>query len=115
MGGKAVGRLTGNTCVVHLCYMKDRHLTLRLPEELARALARWARARGQPRSEVVREAVTRYLAPPASGPGGRIVAARELALRWPGLPRLEGGEAAEFGEDIDRSRAGLPAAPSPWE
>ena len=95
--------------------MKDRHLTLRLPEDLARALARWARARGQPRSEVVREAVTRYLAPPASGPSGRPVAARDLALRWPSLPRLEAGEAAEFGEDIERSRAGLPAAPSPWE
>ncbi|MEK7668294.1 MAG: CopG family transcriptional regulator, partial [Gemmatimonadota bacterium] len=41
--------------------MKDSHLTLRLPADLARALARWARSRRVPKSQLVREAVTRLL------------------------------------------------------
>jgi predicted transcriptional regulator len=40
----------------------ENQLTLRLPPALGRALARQARARGVPRSQLVREAVARYLA-----------------------------------------------------
>ena len=43
--------------------MNKAHLTLRLPADLARSLARWARVRGVPKSQVAREAVARYLAP----------------------------------------------------
>lgn len=40
----------------------DDQLTFRIPRALARALAREARGRGVPRSLVVREALSRYLA-----------------------------------------------------
>lgn len=42
--------------------MKEDQLTLRLPRELARLLARRARDRGLPKSQVVREAIQAYLA-----------------------------------------------------
>lgn len=41
--------------------MKDQ-LTFRIPRELSRALQRRAKARGVPRSQVVREALSAYLA-----------------------------------------------------
>jgi len=41
--------------------MKDDQVTLRLPRELARSLARTARARGVPKSQLVREALQAYL------------------------------------------------------
>jgi predicted DNA-binding protein len=43
--------------------MKDEQVTLRLPRELARQLARRARELGEPKSHVVREALQKYLAP----------------------------------------------------
>ena len=43
--------------------MKDSHLTLRIPADLARALRLWASAHGVPKSQVARDAVARYLAP----------------------------------------------------
>lgn len=43
--------------------MKDDQLTLRLPRELARQLARRAREQRVKKSEVVREALQSYLAP----------------------------------------------------
>lgn len=50
--------------------MKDSQLTLRLPRDLQRALARRARERGVPKSQVVREALQAYLAaPPETEPG----------------------------------------------
>jgi len=49
--------------------MKDDQVTLRLPRELARRLARRARELGEPKSHVVREALQQYLAPlPAPEP-----------------------------------------------
>lgn len=42
--------------------MKDDQLTLRVPAALARALARRAKARDVPKSQLVREALERYLA-----------------------------------------------------
>jgi predicted DNA-binding protein len=50
--------------------MKEDQLTLRLPRDLARLLARRARERGLPKSQVVREAIQVYLAsasPPVAG------------------------------------------------
>jgi predicted DNA-binding protein len=41
--------------------MKEDQLTLRLPRDLARLLARRARERGLPKSQVVREAIQAYL------------------------------------------------------
>ena len=42
--------------------MKDNQITLRLPATLARKVARYARERGIPKSQVVREAIQIYLA-----------------------------------------------------
>lgn len=95
--------------------MKDSHLTLRLPADLARALARFARGRGVPKSQVAREAVARYLAPSSAAadrPAG--VAARVLAERWNTLPRLTPEEARDFGTDIAAGRSALPPVPEPW-
>jgi hypothetical protein len=94
--------------------MKDSHLTLRLPAALAQALARWARARGVAKSAVAREAVARYLAEPAGEPARRVTG-RELALRWPDIPRLDPADAAEVAAEIERGRTELPVPPPAWE
>ena len=96
--------------------MKDSHLTLRLPAELARALARKARALGVPKSQMAREAVARYLVP-ATAESNRMprVSAREFAARWAPLPRLEPAEADAFAADIAAGREALPAIDIPWE
>ena len=95
--------------------MKNSHLTLRLPADLSRALARWARSRSVPKSQVVREAVASYLAP-ASAPTERPpqVTARAFAERWAALPRLTPQEAADLEADIAVARAALPPVRSPW-
>jgi hypothetical protein len=95
--------------------MKDDHLTLRLPRELARALARWARERGVPKSQLAREAVARYLAP-AETPASprRIVTAAELAGRWAHLPRVSAEEATAFKRDVEVARRALPDPSPPW-
>lgn len=95
--------------------MKDTHITLRLPLELARELAHLARARGVPRSQLVREAVTRQLAAPAAEDTTRRLTAQELATRWPHLPRLTPDEAAELAADVDAGRASLPTVATPWD
>jgi hypothetical protein len=94
--------------------MKDTHLTLRLPLVLARALAKWARDHGLPKSQVAREAVARYLSPPSATRESRRVTALDLAERWPGLPRLTPEEAAAFDADIVASRSVLPPIAPPW-
>jgi predicted transcriptional regulator len=95
--------------------MKDSHLTLRLPADMARALARLARGRRLPKSQLVREAVARYLAP-ASAPAERPpqVTARAFAGRWATLPRLTPDEARDLETDISAARAALPTVRSPW-
>src|ERR1043166_13084 len=97
--------------------MKDSHLTLRLSADLARALARNARAQGVSKSQVARDAVARYLAPTSvvTGRTAASVTARELAARWATLPRLVAEEAESLGADIERGRAEPPAAPATWE
>lgn len=97
--------------------MNDSHLTLRLPADLAWALARWARERGVPKSHVAREAVARYLAPsPSPLPDERRarITARALAARWPSVPRLTAEEAGAFEADIAAGREALPAVRPPW-
>jgi len=95
--------------------MKDSHLTLRLSADLARALARFARGRGVPKSQVAREAVARYLAP-SSAPveQSKGIPATALAQRWRALPRLTPDEARALEADIVSARAGMPPRPSPW-
>jgi len=95
--------------------MKDSHLTLRLPADLARALARWARNRRLPKSQLVREAVAQYLAPstaPAERPPQ--VTARAFAERWAALPRLTPDEARDLEADLAAARAALPPVRTPW-
>ena len=96
--------------------MKDSHLTLRLPAALARALARKARTAGVPKSQLVREAVARYLAPAdALGSSRPPVTARDLAARWPTLPRMAPEDVDDFAADIAAARAALPVPRPPWE
>ena len=96
--------------------MKDSHLTLRLPAELARALARKARALGVPKSQMAREAVARYLMPAAETERfTRQVSAKELAARWRSIPRLSPDETESFARDLDAGRNALPPIRSPWE
>ncbi len=100
--------------------MKDEHLTLRLPRDLARALTRWAREHGVPKSQVVREAVTRYCLPATREPAtletaSPTVTAAAFAVRWAALPRLTPDETTAFEADIDAARRALPGAPDTWE
>lgn len=95
--------------------MKDEHLTLRLPRDLARALSRWAREHGMPKSQVVREAVTRYCLPGVPEMPASTVTAASFVARWAALPRLAPEEAIAFEADIDAARRELPGAPDTWE
>ena len=97
--------------------MKDEHLTVRIPRDLARALARRARERGVPRSHIAREAVLRYLdsAESPASVAARTMSARELAARWGLLPRLTPDEAAGLARDVESARRELPAVRHPWE
>ena len=95
--------------------MKDSHLTLRLPAALARLLSRAARARGIAKSQLVREAVGRYLAPVGDEPPGTAgVTATDLARRRRSWPRLLPAEAEGLGRDIEAARADLPPVPESW-
>ena len=94
--------------------MKDSHLTLRLPADLARALGKWARAHGVPKSQVAREAVIRYLTPAAAARTQTLTAA-DLAGRWALFPRLTPEEAEAFEADIAASRGTLPPVRAAWE
>ena len=95
--------------------MKDAHLTLRLPDELARALARLAREQGHAKSHVVREAVARYVTSRAAPPAARIVRARDVAKAWSEMPRLTAAEATEYSKDLSRARKALAPPKSAWE
>lgn len=95
--------------------MSNTHLTLRLPVELARALARRARDRGVPKSQLAREAVTRYLAGAPNSDAGRPVSGADLAARWAMLPRLTAAEAEHLAADVAMARTVLPPVIPPWE
>ncbi len=96
-------------------YTKDTHLTLRLPLELARVLERRARDRGVPKSLVAREAVALYLGTAPESAAAPPLTARELAVRWPELPRLGAEDAAAMGSDIAEGRAALPDVRDRWD
>ncbi len=95
--------------------MKDAHLTLRLPEVLARALARMARESRTPKSHVVREAVARYVIAGSPAAEARVVTAEDLANRWNNLPHLTVEEAGELEADLRRARKTAPLPAAPWE
>ncbi len=96
--------------------MKDSHLTLRLPADLAAALDRRAGERDLGRSQLVREAVRAYLAGAAATSSAHIMrSGRELAERWAALPRLGHDEAAALGDDIVAARRALPAPEDAWK
>lgn len=88
---------------------------MRLPAELARALARWARDRGVPKSQVAREAVVQYLAPSARLTPRPRTTARELAARWSSLPHLTPEEAGALAADVAAGREALPPVRAPWD
>lgn len=95
--------------------MKDAHLTLRLPDALARELERAAEERGVPKSMVVREAVATYLVTPSARPLPRLMPAAEFLQLWKSRPRLTPDEAAEFAKDIAAARAEVVPPEDPWE
>jgi len=95
--------------------MRDAHLTLRLPADLARALTRKARALGVPKSQMAREAVALYLAPVSAERSVRRLSAKELAARWRSIPRLSAHDAESFARDLEAGRDELPPIRSPWE
>jgi hypothetical protein len=94
--------------------MKDAHLTLRLPEDLARELGRAAEKRGVPKSMVVREAVAQYLGLSPHGTPPRPLSGRELALLWARMPHLTPEEAEAFEKDIELGRQFLLPPDDPW-
>ncbi len=96
--------------------MKESHLSLRLPAALARALAKWAAARGVPKSQVAREAVVRYLSPATGNtPQALSFTAHDLALQWSTLPRLLPEEADALSMDIAAARESLSAPGGSWD
>jgi hypothetical protein len=68
-----------------------------------------------PKSQVVREAVARYLAP-SSTPVERPprVTARAFAEHWAALPQLTPQEAGALEADIQAGRGALPPVRTPW-
>jgi len=95
--------------------MKTEALTLRISADLAKSLRRMAKHKGLPTSQVVREAVARYLSPRAEDTPIRQVTARALAVSWKTLPRLTPEEAVELEQEIARARDGLALPESQWE
>ena len=94
--------------------MKDEHLSLRLPGDLAEALAEEAKARGVAKSFVVREAVSTYLGGvDSSRSAEHTLLARDFARIWATLPVLERDEARAFADDIEDARKAIvpPIAP----
>ncbi|MBA3341706.1 MAG: hypothetical protein H0T48_07710 [Gemmatimonadaceae bacterium] len=96
--------------------MMGSHITLRLSLKLATVLARRARQLALPKSQLVRDAVNRYLSQGAVPPDStRSLTAAELAERWKGMPRLTPKEASDLEADLAASHRRLPPAPTPWE
>ena len=95
--------------------MKTAAITLRLSAELAKNLGRIARGRGIPKSQLVREAVARYLAPSGSEAKAPRITASSLAERWKDVPRLTRDEASDFRKDIEAARTELSPPASAWE
>lgn len=95
--------------------MKTAAITLRISAELAKNLGRTARGRGVPKSQVVREAVARYLAPADAVTPAQRITASSLAARWKYVPRLTPDEFSEFRKDVESARTELPNLTLVWE
>jgi len=95
--------------------MKNAHLTLRLPDDLAKELERIAEARSIPKSGLVREAVAQYLVAGQQRPEARPLLAGEFARIWEALPHLTIAEAENLDADVRRDRATLLPPDVPWE
>jgi hypothetical protein len=93
--------------------MNEHHLTVRLTAALERALNRRARAAGVPRSQLVREAMTAYLADAAPSAEPELTA-DELAARWSAIPRLSPADATRFADELADARNRVPP-PRSWE
>jgi hypothetical protein len=68
--------------------------SFRLPTDLSRALARLAKQRGVPKSQLVREALERYLATSGSEPAAPL-SVRERSAPYVGMIRLPAEVPAE--------------------
>ncbi len=95
--------------------MKDSHLTLRLPDDLARALERAAEERGVAKSMLVREAVSQYLAGAPATPSKRVMTLDEFIKKWESRPKLTPEESEEYARNIEQARAELLPLRDPWE
>lgn len=98
--------------------MRDMHLTLRLSRDLARAVSRWAKVHGVPKSQVVREAVASHVGASTAAPAAvehGPVTGRVAAARWPSLPHLTPDEAGGLAGGIAASRTSLLPVGPPWE
>jgi hypothetical protein len=95
--------------------MKDTHLTLRLPLDLAQKLDRAAELRGTAKSGLVREAVAHYLVAGKQRPDAPPLLAGEFAAIWDALPHLTIAEAGELDADVRRAGEALPLPVDPWE
>ncbi len=96
--------------------MKDSHISLRLPAAIARALDKIARAHAVPKSQVLREALGRYILPQtADRANPPPITAAELLARWRQLPRLAADEAEEMAKDLADARKKIPPVKPTWE
>lgn len=95
--------------------MQTAAITLRISVELAKNLGKIARGRGVPKSQVVREAVARYLAPASPETRTPRLTASALASRWKDVPRLTPDEASEFSKDVEAARKVLPTLRPKWK
>lgn len=98
-----------------LYHMEPTHITLRIPDDMAVALASRARARDLPRSQVVREALALYLSAGPTRSAPPLTTASDFAARWANLPRLTPAEVTDLESDITASRDALPKTRAPWE
>jgi hypothetical protein len=95
--------------------MKDAHLSLRLPQSVAKGLEGQAEARGISRSMLVREVIASYLGGSEVAPAPPMTA-RSLARRWRStpLPVLDEEERSAFAEDLPRARQTQTLPIDPW-
>ena len=82
----------------------DQQTSFRLPREMLRELERLAKARGVPKSQLVREALERYLAGPAPGAESPALSVQDRSAPYIGCINLSGPGDAEAIADRVRRR-----------
>jgi predicted transcriptional regulator len=95
--------------------MKDTHLTLRIPTDLADTLTIMADELGVTRSRVVREALEAYTVERRDPTRALGVRADLLAARLTALPALSPAERSGFARDTRATREHLGPVRDPWE